>query len=103
MVGAIRVSKARDSSAWERHDHGDELLVLLSGTLTMTLRDAEGRTSECPMARGDVLLIPMGVAHHATLHTDQVELLFVTPRTGTTDWAESSHTQEASPGRVDHR
>src|SRR5262249_27915360 len=71
MVGAIRVSKARDGNTWERHDHGDEVLVVLSGAATMTLRDAEGRTTEWPLSTGDVLVIPRGVAHHATLHTDE--------------------------------
>src|SRR5262249_28141330 len=65
MVGAIRVSKARDGNTWERHDHGDEVLVVLSGAATMTLRDAEGRTTEWPLSTGDVLVIPRGVAHHA--------------------------------------
>ncbi len=86
MVGVIRVDNTRDSNAWERHDHGDELLILLAGSLTMTLRDAEGRTTEQSMSMGDVLIIPSGAAHRARLHTDEVQLLFVTPRTGTKEW-----------------
>jgi oxalate decarboxylase/phosphoglucose isomerase-like protein (cupin superfamily) len=96
-VGAIRVCNAGPQAAWERHDLGDELLVLLSGSFTMTLRDAEGRTIERPMSRGDVLVIPTGVAHHATLHTDEVQLLFITPRAGTKEWSESGPALEDQP------
>jgi quercetin dioxygenase-like cupin family protein len=96
MVGAIRVSTARDPHAWERHDDGDEVLVLLSGACTMTLRDAEGRTTDYLLSKGDVLIIPSGVAHHATLHTDEVEVLFVTPQTGSKEWSEGSVAAEAS-------
>jgi quercetin dioxygenase-like cupin family protein len=92
MVGAIRVSKARDTGDWERHDHGDEVLVVLSGACTATLRDAEGRTTERSMSKGDVLIIPRGVAHHFTLHTDEVEALFVTPETGTKEWSDNGPT-----------
>jgi mannose-6-phosphate isomerase-like protein (cupin superfamily) len=94
MIGAIRVTRARNSNFWERHDHGDEVLVLLSGACTMTLRDAEGRTTERPMSPGDVLVIPKGMAHHGTLHTDEVQVLFVTPRTGTKEWSEGDATAE---------
>jgi quercetin dioxygenase-like cupin family protein len=96
MVGAIRVSKARDPGAWERHDHGDEVLVVLSGAFTATLRDAEGRTTERSMSKGDVLIIPRGVAHHFTLHTDEVQALFVTPQTGTKEWSAGGPTVEVA-------
>jgi len=97
MVGAIRVSRARDPDAWERHDHGDEVLIVLSGDCTATLRDADGRTTQRSMSKGDVLIIPKGVAHHFTLHTDEVQVLFVTPRTGTKEWSESITAKEVSP------
>jgi quercetin dioxygenase-like cupin family protein len=96
MVGAIRVTQARDPGAWERHDHGDEVLVVLSGACTATLRDAEGRTAERSMSKGDVLIIPRGVAHHFTLHTDEVQALFVTPQTGTTEWSGNGPTVEVT-------
>jgi len=87
VVGAIRVTNAR-GNIWERHDHGDEVLVLLSGAATMTLRDADGATTDRPLSPSDVLVIPRGVAHRATLHTNEVQALFVTPRTGTVEWAD---------------
>jgi quercetin dioxygenase-like cupin family protein len=96
MVGAIRVSEARATGTWERHDHGDEVLVVLSGACTATLRDAEGRTAERSMSKGDVLIIPRGVAHHFIVHSDQVEALFVTPQTGTKEWSDNGATLEVT-------
>ena len=95
-VGVIRVTQARGAGAWERHDHGDEVLILLAGAVTMTLRDADGRTEDHAMSNGDVLIIPRGVAHHATLHTAEVQVLFVTPRTGTREWSDASSTAEVA-------
>jgi mannose-6-phosphate isomerase-like protein (cupin superfamily) len=96
MVGAIRVTRARVSGAWERHDHGDEVLVVLSGACTATLRDAEGRVTERSLSTGDVLIVPSGVAHHFTLHTDEVRALFVTPSTGTVEWSDDGPTAEVT-------
>jgi mannose-6-phosphate isomerase-like protein (cupin superfamily) len=96
MFSAIRVSKARDPGAWERHDHGDEVLVVLSGACIATLRDAEGRTTERFMSKGDVLIISSGVAHHFTLHTDDVQALFVMPQTGTKEWSDSGPPAEVA-------
>jgi len=93
MVGAIRVTQALGSGTWERHDHGDEVLVLLSGSATMTLRDADGRTEDHALSDGDVLIIPRGIAHHATLHTPEVQVLFVTPRTGTREWSDATEVE----------
>lgn len=89
MVGVIRVTAARDHDTWERHDHGDEVLVLLSGACTMILRDAEGHTIRRPLSNGDVLIIPRGVAHRATLQTAEAQLLFITPQTGTQEWSDA--------------
>jgi quercetin dioxygenase-like cupin family protein len=96
MVGVIRVTKARNPNAWERHDHGDEVLVLLSGACTMTLRDGEGRITERSLSPGDVLIVPSGVAHHATLHTDEIQALFVTPGSGTKEWSDDDSAQEVT-------
>lgn len=90
MVGVIRLTEARPGSSWERHDRGDEVLIVLSGAFTMTLRDAQGRTTDQRMSQGDAILIPRGVAHHATLHTEEAHALFVTPRTGTKEWSDGN-------------
>jgi hypothetical protein len=37
------------------------------------------------------------VAHHFTLHTDEARALFVTPRTGNTEWSARSPAEEVRP------
>jgi mannose-6-phosphate isomerase-like protein (cupin superfamily) len=85
MIGVMR---ADDSvgGRWERHDGGDELLVLMAGRCTITVRRSDGRQTAHDAERGDVLLIPKGAAHSFTLHTPEVHLLFVTPREGNSTW-----------------
>lgn len=89
MVGAIRVRQPHDPNAWERHDHGDEVLAVISGSCTATLRDAQGHTITRDITSGDVLVIPKGVAHSFKLHSDEVQVLFVTPETGTEEWTDN--------------
>src|SRR5262245_44741326 len=38
---------------------------------------------------------PRAVAHHFTLHTGEVQALFVTPQTGTKEWSDDGPTVEA--------
>lgn len=87
MVGALAVNKARPP-AWGRHDHGDEVLFVLSGHFTMALRDSHGELTRHEAKAGDMLLIPKGSAHMGTLHTETAEVLFLTPRTGTREWSD---------------
>jgi quercetin dioxygenase-like cupin family protein len=88
MLGVIRIAMEGTEGFWERHDGGDELLVLVSGRMTMTLRPASGPDQVHELGEGDALLIPSGVAHSARLHTPEVHLLFVTPREGNAAWTE---------------
>ncbi|MCY1018283.1 cupin domain-containing protein [Pyxidicoccus sp. MSG2] len=88
MLGVIRIGVKGTEGFWERHDGGDELLVLVSGHMTMTLRPASEPDQAHDLGAGDALLIPRGVAHSARLHTPEVHLLFVTPREGNEAWTE---------------
>jgi quercetin dioxygenase-like cupin family protein len=87
MVGVIRIAAGRPRG-WERHDGGDELLVVVAGRFTMALRPAGAAEQHHDLGPGDTLLIPRGVAHSGVLHTPEIQLLFVTPREGTVEWTE---------------
>ncbi|WP_394833437.1 cupin domain-containing protein [Pendulispora rubella] len=86
MLGVIRIAQDRTHGFWERHDGGDELLVILQGRCTMTLRPAQGPEKAHELGPGDALLIPKGVAHSGKLHTPEARILFITPREGNTEW-----------------
>ncbi|NMO19387.1 cupin domain-containing protein [Pyxidicoccus fallax] len=88
MLGVIRIGVEGTNGFWERHDGGDELLVVVSGRMTMTLRPESGPDLPHDLGPGDALLIPRGVAHTARLHTPEVRLLFVTPREGNAAWTD---------------
>ena len=87
LVGALAVDRTRPRT-WERHDHGDELLLVLSGRVTMTLRAPDGAVERLEAQPGDVLLIPQGSAHRGELCSDTASVLFLTPRSGTREWAD---------------
>lgn len=87
LVGALAVDQARPRT-WERHDRGDEVLVVLSGRVIMTLRDPDGAERRHQAKAGDVLLIPQGSAHRADLSSDGASVFFLTPRSGTREWSE---------------
>ena len=86
MIGVMRADGSV-GGRWERHDGGDELLVLMSGRCTVTVRRSDGRQTVHYAERGDVLLIPKGSPHSFTLHTPEVHVLFVTPREGNSTWS----------------
>ena len=52
---------------WEMHPHGEEILVLLSGKLTMVF-DEGGKEREVPLGQGRACVVPRGVWHRAIVH-----------------------------------
>jgi quercetin dioxygenase-like cupin family protein len=86
MIGVMRADGSV-GGRWERHDDGDELLMLMAGECAVTVRWSDGRQTVHHAERGDVLLIPKGAAHCFTLHTSEVQVLFVTPREGNSTWS----------------
>lgn len=87
MVGVIRIGTYGTQGFWECHDGGDELLVVIAGRMTMTLKGEEGPTRHA-LGPGDGLLIPRGVPHSGTLHDAEVRILFVSPRDGNRSWTD---------------
>lgn len=71
---------------WEVHPAGDELLVVLEGSVEVTIRAADGRDTRFPLATGGVCVVPKGLWHHQHA-PDGVSLLFATPIEGSsTSW-----------------
>src|SRR5688500_7681853 len=71
-LGVIEVTQASTAGMWERHDGGDELLIVVSGRMRMTLRRSDVCQSDerFEVAAGEALVIRRGVAHSAELLTD---------------------------------
>jgi quercetin dioxygenase-like cupin family protein len=96
MVGVARLKRDTIHALWERHDGGDEMLVVISGRLTATFREAK-EDRELAAGEGDVILIPRGIPHSFAVTSDEVELLFLTPRSGNTGWSDNGRTVRRHP------
>lgn len=86
MTGIIRIAAGSTDHAWERHDGGDELLIILSGQAVFNLKDRDDKhLTRQSVAAGDVIYMPRGIAHNALISED-LEILFITPSQGNQDW-----------------
>lgn len=71
-----------DWSSWEMHPHGDEVVILLSGTATLLVREATGNRSTELSQPGQYVVVKKGCWHTAKINS-QAKLLFITPGQGT--------------------
>jgi len=71
-----------DWSGWEMHPNGDEVVVLLSGAVSLVLKNGEEQTSILLKEQGQFVVVPKATWH--TIKTSaHSKLLFVTPGEGT--------------------
>ena len=73
---------AADSSHWEMHPAGEELLYLVSGELVVVLDDGHEEAGVTLNSDTPALLVPKGVWHRFEVR-EPGPLLFVTPGEGT--------------------
>ena len=64
----------------EMHPDGDELLLLLSGKVTVLLEDRDP-AREVPLAPGEAFIVPRRVWHRVIL-SEPSQLLYITPGPG---------------------
>ncbi|HEY6562458.1 MAG TPA: cupin domain-containing protein [Polyangiaceae bacterium] len=73
---------AKDWDSWEMHPNGDELVLLLSGSVTFVL-ELDGKEHELLLnTTGAFAIIPRGTWHTARTQT-ACTMLFITPGQGT--------------------
>jgi quercetin dioxygenase-like cupin family protein len=67
---------------WERHPAGDEIVICLSGRLTVIRRDDAGEEDPVELGPGDAMINPRGVWH--TVDVDEpARFMTITPGVGT--------------------
>jgi mannose-6-phosphate isomerase-like protein (cupin superfamily) len=71
-----------DWDSWEMHPAGDEVLVLLEGSLSIMLELRDGQTREHSLTAGGTLVVPAG-AWHRFVGQRGVRMLFITYGAGT--------------------
>ena len=89
--GGVFAGSFDGDSAWERHNHGDELVHILAGEATVTII-TDGGPQELVMAAGTLTVVPQGCWHkfHAP---GGVTVLTMTPQP-------TDHTAAADPTKV---
>ena len=80
LVSLYRFDVSWDS--WEMHPAGDELVVCVSGAITLHQEAPDGALSEVVLGPGDYAINPPGVWHTADV-ASAATVLFVTAGLGT--------------------
>lgn len=80
LLSAFTFSSAWET--WERHPAGEELVMLLAGSVLVTLETEDGPRRMALTTVGQYLLVPPGIWHTASTETEST-LLFLTPGVGT--------------------
>ncbi len=80
LVTMSRFTKSWDS--WEMHPGGDEVVVCLSGAMTLHQEMADGRTATVAIGPGDYAINPPGAWHTADIAAEATAL-FITSGMGT--------------------
>lgn len=62
-------------TSWERHPSGEEVVVVLSGRVTL-IQEIDGREQYAEMSPGQAIINPAGVWHTC-------DVLYITPGRGT--------------------
>lgn len=68
-------------SSWERHPAGDEVVVVLSGRVTI-IQELDGGTRPAELGPGQAIINPAGVWHTCDVH-EPGRALYITPGEGT--------------------
>ena len=75
--GSIYVGHYSGSSEWERHETGDEIVLVLEGTTTVVFLDA-GAEQQVSLGAGELVVVPKG-AWHRFEDSTSLKVLSVTP------------------------
>lgn len=71
----IKIAKLKGELVWHKHDHEDELFIVLEGTLMMDFRDQTVATKP-----GEILVVPKGVEHRPWTNDEEVRIILVEPK-----------------------
>jgi mannose-6-phosphate isomerase-like protein (cupin superfamily) len=84
----VRLVKFAGEFIWHRHEHEDEMFLVLRGRFTMEFRDRKVHLQE-----GEFLIVPRGVEHRPVA-VDEVDVMLFEPATTlNTGNIEDSHTR----------
>ena len=85
----VKLVKFQGEFVWHKHDHEDELFLVVKGSFVMELRD-----QHISLQEGEFLIVPRGVEHRPVAREEVQVLLFEPASTLNTGNAESELTRE---------
>ncbi len=80
LVSAFHFSEGWDS--WEMHPAGDEIVICLSGSMTLIQDFADGTSAQTTIGAGEFAINPPGCWHTADVESE-ASALFITSGMGT--------------------
>ena len=89
----VKLVKFQGEFVWHKHDHEDEMFLVVQGRFRMELRDREAILLES----GEFLIVPHGVEHRPVANEEVAVLLFEPAGTLNTGDAVPSGLTVASP------
>jgi mannose-6-phosphate isomerase-like protein (cupin superfamily) len=78
----VRIAKAAGEHVWHTHANTDEFFLVLSGELSIALRDG-GAERSVTLPQGSVFVVPRGVEHKPTAAVGAAILMFEPTGTST--------------------
>ncbi|TNE50339.1 MAG: cupin domain-containing protein [Bacteroidetes bacterium] len=85
----VKLAKLKGEFVWHRHEHEDELFLVLKGRFTMEFRDRNVELRE-----GEFLIVPRGVEHRPVAEEEVSILLFEPASTRNTGDQEHALTRD---------
>lgn len=79
----VRIAKVAGEHVWHRHDHTDEFFLVLSGQLSIALRQAGGQEHSVLLPQGAVFVVPRGTDHKPSSTKGAAILMFEPTGTST--------------------
>jgi mannose-6-phosphate isomerase-like protein (cupin superfamily) len=86
----LMVAKVKGEFVWHRHDDTDDFFLVLSGRITIRMRDGD-----VSVGAGEIFVVPKG-AEHCPVADDEAHILLIEPA-GTPNTGDSA---TAAPRRV---
>lgn len=90
----VKLAKFKGAFVWHKHDHEDELFMVLKGRFTMEFRD---RTVE--LNEQEFLVVPRGVEHRPVA-TEEVSILLFEPASTLNTGNVENHLTQHQPDRI---
>jgi len=72
----VKLAKLEGELAWHAHDDEDELFYVVSGRLTMQMRDTNGSVRAVVINPGELYVVPRGIEHNPIAEPGTAVMLF---------------------------